>query len=662
MTTTPKRRLLQLVAMMAVFAVVVAACGGSSDETTTTAGGSDETTTTAGTTTPEETTTTEGEEPDAGPATFDTYTLGMLADTGSDNVWAYLGDGAVGTVYTQYALAGTAPALFGVDLPSITVVPDMAAGEPAEPVESADGWTVTQPMRQDATWSDGEPITAHDVQFTFETVRDLGLGSDWVAGWPYQETQIPHLTSVTAVDDYTVELVFSHRPGLATWPHDVGAGGYIMPAHFWGEHVEAATAAADPVAHLFGVSGLNAPSAGPTVLTGWEQGAFIQKSANPNYRNTGSSVQSYDSGGATVDGENFGDTSGAVLADYTVGPFFDTQILSVYGDPNTAATALIEGEIGYWIHSLGVPAGLREQLYNADGINAIINPSNGMRYLGFNTEADIAGIKEVRQALALMIDREYLTQTVLQGEAFPMYAMVPEANVAWYNTEFGAEQKAKYMAPVGDRLANAVELLKSAGFTWDTEPSVSGDTVTAGTGLALNGTPVEPLRLVGVTQAYDALRYQGALWVETWGEQLGFQIDFEPLEFATLLETVYGIPAEFDMFVLGWSLGNPAFPTFHHSFWHSSTSLNNDPNGNNSVYFENEEFDAAAEAIMAATTIEEAYDAMWAAEAILAEELPYVVLFDTPIVEAYDETLQFPFTQTIGGLQFSLGFPDLVHK
>ena len=48
-------------------------------------------------------------------------------------------------------------------------------------------------------------------------------------------------------------------------------------------------------------------------------------------------------------------------------------------------------------------------------------------------------------------------------------------------------------------------------------------------------------------------------------------------------------------------------------------------------------------------------------QAFLAEDLPYVVLFDTPIVETYrSERIDFPYTETWGGLQSVSGMPTLV--
>jgi hypothetical protein len=40
---------------------------------------------------------------------------------------------------------------------------------------------------------------------------------------------------------------------------------------------------------------------------------------------------------------------------------------------------------------------------------------------------------------------------------------------------------------------------------------------------------------------------------------------------------------------------------------------------------------------------------------VLADEQPYVVLFDTGIIEAYRKNLQYPYTDTLSGLQYVQG-------
>ena len=45
----------------------------------------------------------------------------------------------------------------------------------------------------------------------------------------------------------------------------------------------------------------------------------------------------------------------------------------------------------------------------------------------------------------------------------------------------------------------------------------------------------------------------------------------------------------------------------------------------------------------------------------LADDLPYVPLFDTPLVEAYrSDRIEYPYTYSLGGLQDAAGMTTLV--
>ncbi len=114
------------------------------------------------------------------------------------------------------------------------------------------------------------------------------------------------------------------------------------------------------------------------------------------------------------------------------------------------------------------------------------------------------------------------------------------------------------------------------------------------------------------------------------------------------------------MFILGWSLGDPAFPDFHKAFFYGpNDSLLN--GGSNRGGYHSDEFDALAEQFDAAQNEEEAYEIIWQMEEILARDKPYVLLFDTGILEFYrQETVAYPFTQTLSGIQFLSGMQELV--
>ena len=45
------------------------------------------------------------------------------------------------------------------------------------------------------------------------------------------------------------------------------------------------------------------------------------------------------------------------------------------------------------------------------------------------------GFKEFRQAIATVIDKEFVSQTILQDSTIPMYSLVPEGNAFWHNPD-----------------------------------------------------------------------------------------------------------------------------------------------------------------------------------------------------------------------------------
>ena len=109
---------------------------------------------------------------------------------------------------------------------------------------------------------------------------------------------------------------------------------------------------------------------------------------------------------------------------------------------------------------------------NTPDLQIAANANNGVRYMGFNVRKAPMDITEFRQAVATVIDKEFVARTVLQDAAIPVYAMVPEGNEFWHN---GDVPKFGQGLSRGERIAQAVELLKGAAFTYEEEPEISED-------------------------------------------------------------------------------------------------------------------------------------------------------------------------------------------
>jgi len=90
---------------------------------------------------------------------------------------------------------------------------------------SQDSRTLTFTLRKDAVWSDGVPVTAEDVRFTFQVQKDPRIGSP---GFEIKD----FISSVEVVDPFTVRFHFTR-----VYPYQLmdANDGHIVPAHAWGK-------------------------------------------------------------------------------------------------------------------------------------------------------------------------------------------------------------------------------------------------------------------------------------------------------------------------------------------------------------------------------------------------------------------------------------------
>ncbi len=109
------------------------------------------------------------------------------------------------SVYEQDLYTLTAMGLFGYDW---KLDPFATADTVVKWQTSTDGLMDKVVMRDDLTWSDGKPVTAHDVVFSFRVIMNPDV--------PVlaQRTQTREIKWIEAYDDHTV--VFFHRRPLAT--------------------------------------------------------------------------------------------------------------------------------------------------------------------------------------------------------------------------------------------------------------------------------------------------------------------------------------------------------------------------------------------------------------------------------------------------------------
>jgi peptide/nickel transport system substrate-binding protein len=133
---------------------------------------------------------------------------------------------------------------------------------------SEDGLTITIPLREGVVWSDGTPVTAHDYVFTTEMI---------MAEENAVQTRYPNDTfveSVTALDDYTVEIVMNEP--YVGWA--VGLDWNFIPEHVLRPVFEA-EGTIDNAAWNRDQSVTN----GPFKLKEWEATSHLILEANDDY-------------------------------------------------------------------------------------------------------------------------------------------------------------------------------------------------------------------------------------------------------------------------------------------------------------------------------------------------------------------------------------------
>jgi peptide/nickel transport system substrate-binding protein len=138
---------------------------------------------------------------------------------------------------------------------------------------SADGKTLTYKLREDAKWSDGEPITADDYVFTWQMIMSDKNKVQTRA--PFD----PYVDKVEAKDAHTLVVTFKDPyPGWQTWIFTVVKLTNAIPKHIL-----------EPVFQKEGTLD-NAEwnrkptvGAGPFVLKEWQSGSHLILVANPNF-------------------------------------------------------------------------------------------------------------------------------------------------------------------------------------------------------------------------------------------------------------------------------------------------------------------------------------------------------------------------------------------
>ncbi|MBZ5528233.1 MAG: ABC transporter substrate-binding protein [Acidobacteriia bacterium] len=235
-------------------------------------------------------------------------------------------------------------------------------------------------------------------------------------------------------------------------------------------------------------------------------------------------------------------------------------------------------------------------------------PGTNFVYLGINLQDPILAKRQVRQALAFASDRQSLIRYLLHGQARIATGVLPpnhwaySADVSTYSLD----------------LPRAEKLLDDAGY-----PRQS------------NGMR---FHLTLKTSTEEQSRLVGAALQEQW-RRAGVDLELRPLEFATLLSDA--TRGNFQLNLLRWVGANNDPDFFEYVF----SSARTPPDGANRGHYRNPLLDDLTARIRTEMNTEKRKTLCAQAQAILAEDLPYLPLWFTDVVSVHRRGLQ--------GLEFS---------
>ncbi len=274
------------------------------------------------------------------------------------------------------------------------IVADAATELPEGSVSENGTVTYTYTLRDGLVWSDGEPVTANDFVFAWNRAASVELASDYgymfdvIDG--YSEDDPDAKLNVTAIDDKTLEVVAA---GKYPYWNELLAFPVYFPVRE--DVVSNDTWATDPSTYVCN---------GAYRMSEWNHNSVIKIAKNPDY---------HDAGDITMDEIDF------YLSD----------------DANNMLTNFVNGD---WKLVDDVPTNEIVRLKKEYPDNFKVDGQIGTYYVCWNVNEELlpksstlTGVEaekareEIRKAISLLFDRNYIVESISQGGEVPASSFVP---------------------------------------------------------------------------------------------------------------------------------------------------------------------------------------------------------------------------------------------
>ena len=470
----------------------------------------------------------------------------------------------------------------------------------ARPTVSEDHLTYTFTLRKNVKFSDGKPLTAKDVVFSYKVVKNP-LITDGAALRNYYES----VANVEAKDDHTVVVTMTKPYFLAEY---FLGGLWIMPKHVldpknltdgysFAETGDMAKSQSNASLKAF-AAWYNTPEvkrdvklnigSGPYMFDEWKTGESISLKRSSSWWNAGSDKWN---------------------------PAYPEKLFyKVINDRSAAVVALKNGEIDFMEY---VPAAkFVEELDTVATpfIRKATYKTQIYSYLGFNMNHPILSDKAIRKAMAHCIDRDALIKQVMRSLATavnsPIYDDRPEYDASIKGVPYNLSEAKKILAAAGWKDLNGDGVLDKV----------------------LNGKPT-PLALSILVNAGNETREAIAVSFSDELRKVGIKLEVRKLEWSVFLENMRS--RKFEVSIGAWV--NDPIPSDPYQIWHSSQIGNK---GSNYVGFNNPRADQLLELNRVEFDEQKRIAYMREFQQIVAEEQPYVFLWTPLYPAAYNTRLQ----------------------
>jgi peptide/nickel transport system substrate-binding protein len=249
----------------------------------------------------------------------------------------------------------------------------------AESWEVSDDLTVwTFHLHEGVTWHDGAPLTATDVKFTFDRIRDPEEGAT-------THPDFARVTDVTVVDDLTVTVTLAAPDSFFAARLALG-GNEIIPSHI--------LSGFERLADAVDFNSTNPVGTGPFKMVRVEAGAFFELTANEDF--------------------------------FLGEPFLDGLVFRVVPDGNTRVTQLLSGQLD-WVD---LEAPQLPAVRNNRNVEVHTFDSLGYQLFALNFKKPLFQDPNVVKAMMHAIDRTSMLEIVSPGLGYVDDVYVP-AGLSW---------------------------------------------------------------------------------------------------------------------------------------------------------------------------------------------------------------------------------------